>query len=774
MDNENPVKEKIKIRLFFKYRWNLLVSALASMNQAEDKFENNYWEVSHIPLFKKLKIKRINPVAFSTFIVFLIIYLAICVIFKPWEIFSNTTTAGGDTGTHHYGVKFLIDNLLPQFRVTGWSNGWFAGMPIIHFYFTFPYLLIALLSKIITYNISFKIVTALGSFILPVCVYWMMRLFRFKYPYPLLAAMGSTLFLFMESYSIYGGNFLSTLAGEFGYSLSFALCFLFLGTMHLALEKGARFNWLFVLNCFILMVLTLSHILTTVCLLAMIPWLLLENTGKRNLLYTGCVLVCGFFLTAFWSIPFALKLKYTPNMGWKNLSGFKALVPYEILAVIILAVIGIIFYLILVNRKDDKRLIVFFISYIFLNLVFFIPGSGRIWNARLLPFIYINAFFLAAYSLFLFFSFLMVRFASKKIIFKRITALAFVPLIALISFATVIAMQPKAAGWAAYNYTGYETKPYWNTYMQMMEYIKSMPQGRWMVEQDHDNLSKLGTTRAFELIPFWTDSATMEGLLVEGAFTAPFHFSNQALLSKKPSNAIPGLKQPRLNVKTGVNNLKMMNIKYMIASSDEVKKQLDENKDARFLANFDAFNFYEINTSGRYVEALKYEPFKIKTNDWYGSVLPWFNYNDPDKAFILWDQGEKELGQFEEIYSSQTENPKKRNLNFNGGVISEIIENEKIEFETTAVGIPHIIKISYFPNWKAVGAKGPFVISPSFMMVIPTQEKVTLYYGSTITDTVSRTLTQLTWAFLFILLIVERAICLYRKKQANKLTKKTE
>ncbi len=270
MENQEPIKDKRKVKLFIKNRWNLVVSVLIGMSRLEYGFEKNYWEVGHIPLFRKLKIKRINLVALSTFIVFLIIYVSICVVFKPWDIFSNTTTAGGDTGTHHYGVKFLMDNLLPKFRVTGWSNGWFAGMPIIHFYFTLPYLLIALLAKVITYNISFKIITVLGSFLLPACVYWMMRWFRFKYPYPLLAAMSSALFLFMESFSIYGGNFLSTLAGEFGYSLSFALCFLFLGTMHLALEKDARFNWLFVLNCFILMTLTL-YILTTVCLLAMLP-----------------------------------------------------------------------------------------------------------------------------------------------------------------------------------------------------------------------------------------------------------------------------------------------------------------------------------------------------------------------------------------------------------------------------------------------------------------------------------------------------------------------
>jgi hypothetical protein len=48
----------------------------------------------------------------------------------------------------------------------------------------------------------------------------------------MLAAVFAVAMLFMESYSIYGGNVKSTLAGEFGYMLSFALVFLFLGTVY--------------------------------------------------------------------------------------------------------------------------------------------------------------------------------------------------------------------------------------------------------------------------------------------------------------------------------------------------------------------------------------------------------------------------------------------------------------------------------------------------------------------------------------------------------------
>ncbi|MCL4384967.1 MAG: hypothetical protein M1475_00770 [Actinobacteria bacterium] len=733
----------------------------------EGGFEQNYWYINNSFIRDKLHIKKININKVTTLTVFILIYLAICVVFRPWLIFSLTTTAGGDTGTHHYGIKFMIDNLLPHFRVMGWSNGWYAGMPIIQFYFPVPYLMVAILSKIIPYNIAFKVITVLGSFILPACAYWMIKLFRFKYPYPLLGALGATLFLFIESYSIYGGNFLSTLAGEFGYSFSFALGFLFIGTMHLALERGAKFNWLFVLNCFILMMIALSHVLTTVCLLIMLPWLLVENRKIRNIFYMVSVLITGFLLTAFWSIPFALKLKYTPNMGWENLKSFKSLFPKEMIVAIVLAAIGIIIYIIIISRRDDRRNIMLTISYLILNLAFFIPTGGRIWNARLLPYIYIIDLFLAGYTLFVLFGILMIWLQKFKISVRKIVALLFVPLITLGMFGIIMPLQPKSIGWATYNYSGYEKKPYWNIYSLMMAYIQSKPEGRWMIEQNHDALEKLGTTRAFELIPYWTKSATMEGLLVEGAFTAPFHFTNQALLSKRPSNAIPGLKLPPLNVKLGVENMKMMNIRYMIASSPEVIEELDKNPDARLMAKFDVFNFYEINTTNKYVEILKNIPVKIKTKDWYDAILPWFKYDDINKPFIIWDQGEKGLSNFKLISSDEVTKINKVPIKTDGEVLEEHVENEKITFKTTAIGIPHIIKVSYFPNWKVIGADGPYAISPSFMMVIPRQENVTLYYGSTKEDVISRTLTQAAWLFLVILLIVDitKRITAHKKRK---------
>jgi len=53
-----------------------------------------------------------------------------------------------------------------------------------------------------------------------------------------------------------------------------------------------------------------------------------------------------------------------------------------------------------------------------------------------------------------------------------------------------------------------------------------------------------------------------------------------------------------------------------------------------------------------------------------------------------------------------------------------VLEDHKISFDTTAIGVPHLVKVSFFPNWKVSGAEGPFRSAPAFMVVIPTEEHV--------------------------------------------------
>jgi hypothetical protein len=70
-------------------------------------------------------------------------------------------------------------------------------------------------------------------------------------------------------------------------------------------------------------------------------------------------------------------------------------------------------------------------------------------------------------------------------------------------------------------------------------------------------------------------------------------------------------------------------------------------------------------------------------------------------------------------------------LEHGGESIPSRVTDDEITFSTTAIGEPHWIKTSYFPNWKVEGAEGPYLASPSLMMVVPTQSEVTLRYQRT-------------------------------------------
>ena len=60
-----------------------------------------------------------------------------------------------------------------------------------------------------------------------------------------------------------------------------------------------------------------------------------------------------------------------------------------------------------------------------------------------------------------------------------------------------------------------------------------------------------------------------------------------------------------------------------------------------------------------------------------------------------------------------------------------VVEDNQISFTTSAIGVPHLVKVSYFPNWTADGAEGPYRATPSLMVVVPTSNEVVLEFRNT-------------------------------------------
>jgi hypothetical protein len=59
---------------------------------------------------------------------------------------------------------------------------------------------------------------------------------------------------------------------------------------------------------------------------------------------------------------------------------------------------------------------------------------------------------------------------------------------------------------------------------------------------------------------------------------------------------------------------------------------------------------------------------------------------------------------------------------------------QSVEFDVSEPGVPVLVRVSYFPNWTAHGAEGPYRIGPNQMVVVPTDTHVRLEFERSTTD----------------------------------------
>jgi uncharacterized membrane protein len=249
----------------------------------------------------------LNAIALIAIFLFLLSY------FNPSLIFLDTTTSGGDTASHNYPLWYLKNTLLPKGRLSGWSSGWYAGFPIFQFYFVMPFLLMILLSYVFPLAVSFKVVTILGTFLLPVAAFGAMRLMKFKFPVPILAALFTLPFLFMEANSMWGGNIPSTLAGEFSYSLSLAFTVLFTGISYRSVKLYPKSRTLFVLSALTFSLLTLCHIYTAIFAAFASLFFLLDiskSSFAKRFYHLFKIYGLAFLICAFWVLPLLANVGY--------------------------------------------------------------------------------------------------------------------------------------------------------------------------------------------------------------------------------------------------------------------------------------------------------------------------------------------------------------------------------------------------------------------------------------------------------------------------------
>jgi hypothetical protein len=309
----------------------------------------------------------------------------------------------------------------------------------------------------------------------------------------------------------------------------------------------------------------------------------------------------------------------------------------------------------------------------------------------------------------------------------------------------------QVTNWAATNYGGYQAQAAWPEYHNLITTMERVTRhhgcGRAMWEYNSVE-GDFGTTEALMLLPFWTDNCvdSMEGLYFESSPTTPYHFLDQSELSASPSDAQGGLPYAGLDVSLGVEHLQMLGVRYYIALTPTAVTQANADHQLTLVASTrtwpatgDRWRIYLVKDSPL-VEGVTSLPNVVSNISgrvtWMNANVKWFL--DPALWPTLAASGGPSTWPRASSVTRMTHvavPPVK--------VTRIVVHTQSISFHVSRVGVPVIVKVSYFPRWHATGATGPYRVSPNLMAVVPTSKDVSLYYGGTPANTWGDRISQL-------------------------------
>jgi hypothetical protein len=261
------------------------------------------------------------------------------------------------------------------------------------------------------------------------------------------------------------------------------------------------------------------------------------------------------------------------------------------------------------------------------------------------------------------------------------------------------------------------------------------------------------------LLPHWTDGciASMEGLFFEASGTTPYHFLTTAAMSKQSSNPVRELRYVDNDAAVGVPHLQALGVRYAMVRTPEAKREAREQPELTLLATSGPWEIYQVADSD-IVVPLDVQPVVVegRGGDQRERHLElgtsWFQHPE-DWAALPADDGPDDwqritvgVDESRQIPdpTRPPEDPDTRGKQVDIVVPEQTIEpvpldpiqvsdvemgEQDLSFRVDQVGVPVLVKVSYFPNWEVDGAEGPFRVAPNLMVVVPTDNEVRLHYG---------------------------------------------
>jgi hypothetical protein len=312
---------------------------------------------------------------------------------------------------------------------------------------------------------------------------------------------------------------------------------------------------------------------------------------------------------------------------------------------------------------------------------------------------------------------------------------------------TVIFGTTRADNWFRFNNMGYESMPGFGEFRTLNDYLRKVYKTQFddplnaprVGYEKSDLYGRYGGDRVFESLHFFSGRQTLEGIHYASSFASKPMAFLQTAFSRDIKTPVPYILS-RMNPVVLPPYLDLYNISQLILVSDEAKNALQTSSLFEKEADFGPLSLYRYkDCQSLYVDVPKVRPVLYAGKSWVGDFFQWYKAAEQLDALMvpesyLKSRLDRDVLSVTVSNLKELSSLKKIPLNREGLSISVHLEPLRIRFTTNQVGVPHLIKVSYFPNWKVKGADGVYPVSPHLMLVIPREKEVVLTYGRSFWD----------------------------------------
>ena len=691
---------------------------------------------------------------------------------RPRLMFADTRPASGDIIVHNGLVGAVTRHLWDHGLMSGWSMDWSAGFPLYRFYISLPALVVALFDALLPSAIALKVTASMPLVLLPVAAAVLTRCFRLGPLYQVLVATATLPFLFDSSNTAFGGNIVSTVTGEYPYAWGMVLVVVTLAVFANHLDRDRRTP----LAGLLATAAALCHpIAAIVVILGIAAQMAVRPLAswRVTLVHGGQALILGVLLSAYWYVPFLWYGDAAIAGGFGKRTDYaNALLPFNAWFELIFCSLAIVGCVQAVRRRHREFIALALLAIICGLFVLLLPSQAVFnmrfapyWNLLRLVFTGVGAAWLVR-----------VGFAARRPFAAIGVASALVGVVTFViawNSATLPFEQRTTSGegdWAvttssrwiigpertvtvdqqvqSLSFAGIERGPHAAELVELVAMLRRVAgqYGCGRLAYEFEPLSRFGSLYDLQLLPSETDGCiSVVNGLVTGSPVSNLQFVAESSWSIRPERYFPDLPYeagPDLDV--GVRYMRELGASYFLTIEASIADGARQTEGLQEVGTVGPWVLFRVE-GARLVEPLAAQPIVDTALDakdtWADASMQWFIATDPSlRRFSPAGPSTWQRARWQDAGAPL---PAGAEGDASVQVTDVVVGDESVRFHVDKVGVPMVVRMSWYPTWQAQGADGPWRVAPNWMVVVPTSNDVVLQVESGAMETFASVVTVL-------------------------------